>query len=408
MGGSGRDRAKHMRHKLAVIHSEPIKRGVPPRRHHTYNLLMDLSDEEYDRASEAIATLQANGFQRNLFALASLNYQEYFQTLKTHLGAFIQNPGSPLANVEVILLEANRRLLNFLASFWVCVQFTENYLKREHGRTSENVKRFTQYLDDVHNSNFPYRFLRMLWDYAHHSNLPIGNVSLSAKPKEHQPKETVHTLEVGVRRHSLLDRWDYKKDQALKEEISRLSDIIDINPYLSAIMEILESIKSKFEEIEYPSVEASAIHLDGLLQKISYTDGQPCIVEYEEQNFGVFETNDVTHMNVTLIPIEMIRKLLHKERKIIDLGKAEQVRIAFVRAGIWDGRDVRSPLVDKDATMELQDRLRAAGFDIQINISREGEKQILTISVGTSSATGEYINTTLCEAALRALGVTIE
>ena len=66
----------------------------------------------------------------------------------------------------------------------------------------------------------------------------------------------------------------------MKDEISRLPDQIDINPYIDELMHCIEKINDTlFGRVEFIELLQHTAFLDKLVKEASIREGNPCILE---------------------------------------------------------------------------------------------------------------------------------
>ena len=238
---------------------------------------VDLTQDEFEQYLRANVAL--NGFfnDAQLFGIAILNYQEYYDALHTHLQAFILRQREHFDSRHSHL-DINRCLLNWLASVRTFLDHAESRIKGRYGSESQNWRNLKESCSNEYDNNFSYRFLYKVRNYAQHCGFPIHEIKFSSAASESDPEEPIHTLGVICIRDRLLSEFDGWGRQ-LKEEISGLPSIIDINPHVDAMMRSLESINSNHAREEFSMLRESALFITSLFQQVPPGRGEPGMFE---------------------------------------------------------------------------------------------------------------------------------
>jgi hypothetical protein len=77
-----------------------------------------------------------------------------------------------------VLVDLNKRFMDYLASGYALREHLETALKRDFGRNSEHAIRFPQLLWFLEKTSFEYAFLQDFRNFVQHCAFPVGNVYL--------------------------------------------------------------------------------------------------------------------------------------------------------------------------------------------------------------------------------------
>lgn len=136
-------------------------------------------------------------------------------------------------------VQANRHIMNFLASAGSFLAFTEKQHKRLFGRTSKEMRELLGALEQAKAQSFDLRLTLGLRDYAAHYNLPLGGLHFNSRLNENGEK--IHSVAATFRTSGLLD--DRKLDDKMRAEIVSAGNEI-------SVLKTLVGAMHKFDEIE--------------------------------------------------------------------------------------------------------------------------------------------------------------
>ena len=288
---------------LGVVHTQDLGSSEPPRHHHKVDLRSELTQaeiSEYEEAERTLLTVRANA---ELFHILVWNLEEFIRGIASHLRAYAtrnMDTGPP----RLPHLDINRLALNCLSSMRTYLDHLETSIAKRHGAESANLKNFRQYCAEAYDSQFSYRFLYRLRNYAQHCGLPIGQITFSTRPSEQDASVPLHSLQIAVLRDRVLSEFDWG---SLKEEVVAQQPTIDISYHMTETMGALELINSRVMEDELPSLVESAERIHDLVGTIQFDEGEPCIFRFEKDIVSEDEPKKLNTENLAFsrIPIDL-------------------------------------------------------------------------------------------------------
>lgn len=222
-----------------------------------------LSDSEWEDYSAASRLLADFGRGDQLLIACEHNYQE-LGTALVALHKAARPEDTEDADTFALVLTLNRRLVSYLASARLYVDFTESRIKRRYGKDSDQVRVFAAACSGVYDRNFSYRFTWKLRNFSQHCGFPIGHVRGSHRI-DLATEERFGTLEVCFDLPELLelggDLWGRLRDEMLG--MTRLVPIVDI---LDEAPGHLRFIRAEVIRAESDALERAAISLFTLLR----------------------------------------------------------------------------------------------------------------------------------------------
>jgi hypothetical protein len=237
--------------------------------------------QQIDRAIEILSDVRKD---HQLFQLVIWNCSELSSLADVWLSK--ERTGiSARPDFTNLAADANRRLLNFLAS---AVMFTEHIrlssMKR-FGRKSDRFCLFEETLDELRQRDLAYVVVSSLRNYAVHEGFPISNISLKQKYRKHNEidvpgeesskvnkssnqntkVETIgrdafmdQRLSLYVSRKNLL-RNLRSKDKAVKERLKEYPEDIEINQFVSKFLLHLERLFCLATEQDSLTIDAARL-----------------------------------------------------------------------------------------------------------------------------------------------------
>lgn len=214
-----------------------------------------LDDVEYHNVVTARTELSKFAKKHELFRLVYTNYMEYKTILNEYFIIYSKNANMVGSYLEEMVFNLNRLMLNFLSAFRTFLDHAQTNLDRTYGKESENFKIFKKTRSSCYDNYFSYRFLDKLRNYSQHVGMPITGIDTSSELVHINPKEVEHKLRVTVLKGDLLefkewgnytiyDKYVNPEKLKIKDEIGRLPDQIDINPYIDELMYCIEKINA--------------------------------------------------------------------------------------------------------------------------------------------------------------------
>ena len=78
------------------------------------------------------------------------------------------------------------QIINWLTSFRLHLDYAETRVKRQYGKTSDQVKAFKAQTHQAFDSSIGYRFISKFRNYVQHCGPPITSVSVGLNSNQHQ------------------------------------------------------------------------------------------------------------------------------------------------------------------------------------------------------------------------------
>jgi hypothetical protein len=170
-------------------------------------------------------------------------------------------------------VDANRHIMNFLASagsFWA---FAIREHKRIFGRKSKELAELVSKLEAAKGRSFHLRLTLALRNYAAHYDLPLGGIQFSGRSND--KGEKIHTVIVNFNTSRLLEDKDI--DDAMRQELTAAGEEIPVLPILGRAMEELAKIQELITNHRLPSTVPHAEFMLRLSREV--TVGSPQIVK---------------------------------------------------------------------------------------------------------------------------------
>lgn len=141
--------------------------------------------------------------------------------------------------------KANQKITNLLSSATSFLSCSEVRLKEEFNEESEEFHEWNKHRRDLHKQSFEYRFLYELRNYSQHYNLPVDSIEVKLNNITTGERSTLNLI--AINRDILLSSgYNWK---ALKKDIERLDEKIDIMPVVDEYMSSLRKITYKYISI---------------------------------------------------------------------------------------------------------------------------------------------------------------
>lgn len=266
--------------------------------------IRELSDIEYEEYEKATKCLFDFSRDQQLYAITLLNYDDYLNILKQYFQDYAKTPRAiNWIMMEKMALNINRHLLNYLSAVRAFLDHTTTNLKKRYGTHSNRYKRFKDACSKAYDSNFSYRFLYRLRNYAQHCGMPLGTLTFHSEEKPPYSEHVYHYLEVKFDRDKLLE-YDLWGSRLLKE-IQKLPSKFDITPHVAETMKCLEKINLILIEDDFPELRKSAEYLERLINPTRGKPGFPCILKVKKHRKGKELKLEIKHIPLHLVEVIM-------------------------------------------------------------------------------------------------------
>ncbi|MEK4693903.1 hypothetical protein MKX31_07530 [Bacillus sp. FSL M8-0063] len=258
----------------------------------------ELNNEVYSEYALHLAKVNRFENDLSLYMTVELNYQEIHSTIQKYSEQYKKNSQMSWILIRRIILDINRRVLNYLSTFRTYLDHAEYLLKKEYGKDSEQVKKFKEVCSKEYDNYFAYRFLYKLRNYSQHCGMPVGNVSLGQRANDDNGID--YSLIVTFDRDELLRSYD-SWGNPVKGELEKLPLSIVVNGYLEELQECIKRIQSCLMEFRIDELKKSVDYIRNLINPLEKYKGTPCIMDFSEmkQNDG--------NINLRWFPMHIIQ-----------------------------------------------------------------------------------------------------
>ena len=265
--------------------------------------------EGYLTSTEALFSFSRN---QRLYTIVLLNHDDFLETLRQYAEMYAKNPGAADSIlIEKMELNINRHILNYLASVRTYLDHTQTKLKKKYGEQSERYLHFKRICKELYDSNFSYRFLSKLRNYAQHCETPLGSFELISTENPPYSGHVCSSLEAKFKRENLLqyDLWGSE----LTKEISKLPSEFDIEPHIVEMMKCIGKINLALIEKDFHNLRKSAEYIEKLISPAKGKEGTPCILQFLDVKRGIDSKVESMKIKIITIPFHIIAIVLKME-----------------------------------------------------------------------------------------------
>lgn len=196
---------------------------------------------------------------------------------------------------NILSLDINRVLLNFLASVRMYLDHTETYIKRRYGDNSPNWMNYKDACSKAYDEIFSYRFLSQLRNYAQHCGLPVNYFHVKSGRTPERIGEASPELIFGLERDFALRDFKWKK---LHQELAQKTDVIEVDEHVHILMESIRQINQVFAEDELAYLRPKAAYVDELAKRFGFSDEAGELGIYEPE----FEEDERGELILRVLP----------------------------------------------------------------------------------------------------------
>lgn len=238
-----------------------------------FTLIRRLSQEELAAYDAAAVRLWRHLGDQRLFELVRLNYQEFESILADRKQ--LVPAGEPAADLDVVELQVNRVVMNYLSMIRTFLDHTTAALTRHYRDEPGRLRAFRVACREAFNAHFAYRFVSKLRNFAQHVGLPVQQVAALGVLVDPTTRTRRVQLRAFCDRDVLLREFDWGP---VRRDLEQQGSIFDIGPLLRGMLTCLEAINAGLVEAEIPELQASARTIRELLGATSGQAGVPCLV----------------------------------------------------------------------------------------------------------------------------------
>jgi hypothetical protein len=298
--------AKAMPHSLGLIRTRTVETALGPQRHHDLEILLALSDAEYEEFSRADTGMLQFIQNIHFFDMLRWNYEDWEHLLRESAANERELPIDTPTTRQVDI-NLSRVLLNYLSSIRAYLDHTETALKRRYGANSREATRFKERCGAAFDGVFAYRFTYRLRNFAQHCGIPISHIVVDSGTKRAE-------LQVFTSREHLLTGFDWRP-RPLRAEIEALPSEVRIEPYLAEAFVSVEQIFMATVNGQLSRVQPLAQVVLETAGKIDYSGAHPCIFDEAAETTRVLPTGWAeTTYDHHRIQVEAARHILRMRR----------------------------------------------------------------------------------------------
>lgn len=259
--------------------------------------------QQYEIASRRLLLFNSD---QQLFQMTYLNYKDFIELVGKYYEEYVEDSAMNWPRMNHMILNINRYILNFLSSFRTFLDHTETNLKRRYGDGTEQVQRFKEACVKEYDSEFAYRFLYRLRNYAQHCGMPIGHLSFNSKSVNRETGEVSYDVSIKFDRDLLLKNFD--KWSTVKPELEALSKEFEVTQYINRLMISIERINSVANELDMPEIERCAKFIYHLFEPLLGRQEYPCILNTDALQ------EDGGNINIIHPPFHIMQNILRSNK----------------------------------------------------------------------------------------------
>lgn len=236
----------------------------------------NLSKDEYERHVLSIIKLTKQSMEQQLYSIVELNYQDFNRQLQEYVKDDFELALNHPEAMEMVFLNLNRLLLNYLSAVKTYIDHTETRLSRTYGKESAEFKLFKSEIKKAFDDHFEYKFLYYLRNYAQHCGLPSGAVHTNSKGDENG--NTINTLSLLFDRDNLLA--SFKDWRHVEKELSEMNEHFDVMPLVKRQHNLLDNINDLIVAVELLNIKEEGEELLELMIEANNSNtGIPHLIE---------------------------------------------------------------------------------------------------------------------------------
>ena len=238
-----------------------------------------ISDSEFEEFEKHRIKLEEFYRSEELFFCLARNYEDYQNAIIKYLSGYIKDSYLDYVLARTIYMDLNRLILNLLASARMFLDHTEYSLKGKYGKTSKEFNDFKKMCSYKYDTNFSYRFLYRLRNFAQHCGMPVGRIQFSSfQDREEGSKSyeaeysnlnllSKHTLSIFFDRNKLLESFDgWGKN--VKQELESMGQDIEVTQHIRSFVSSLSEIHCSLVDRLVKKVKASPDYLFDLAKPV--------------------------------------------------------------------------------------------------------------------------------------------
>ena len=267
-----------------------------------------ITDEYACQLADAIAALRRYAQQQS-FSLVTRNYATYRETFDRESTAFFATGGAVHGEPSELMFDLMASVVNWLMAFRLFLDHTETDLKRRFGRESLEVLRFSEATSAEYDTQFSYRLMYRMRNYAQHAGMPSHSMNFRGAlvPGPDGSEYTQQTFSFCFDRDGLLRNFKGWGRQ-VKGELSQQAKTLEVDPHVTRAMEALNRIMGVVAEVEMPTLLTSARMVGDAIDRLDLSQGgQPAIFQF---TLDGDVTRNVTIQTIPLRLLALVQSLI--------------------------------------------------------------------------------------------------
>lgn len=265
----------------------------------TFELINELSNEEFDKIDEAVrsvtqitANLQLQLIERNRMRIRSVS-EFYANAISMRQRSEHFDPRRAVENLSV-------EILNWLTATRLFLDHHLTMFSRTYGKDSPQHQRLKLATNQEYDSSPAYRVLYKLRDYTQHCGFPMDQVTSTAR----NPSANDWTAQVAFTagREALLANFDW--NAATRDDLAAMPERVDV---LDLIETASPAFRRIFAEITRVRLESMATSIDTIRKAVESLPDR--VTAPHLMSFTVGTNNIPTEISATMIPIDLVQWL---------------------------------------------------------------------------------------------------
>ena len=229
-----------------------------------------LTPAEAERFRSGSTHLRQFGRGDELLLSCDKNYEELGAAL-LHAHKLTKSDNRDDTTRHLSTMDLNRRLINYLGTFRLYVDFNLFRTRRHYGKRSTEAIALDALCKNLFDNSFSYRFGWKLRNYSQHFGPPIGHIRGSSSIDD--AGGVSHRMEVYFDTRKLLevggDLWG-----PVRRDLQAGPEFLDVPPVIDDLHAILREMRTGMRRTEEPSLRTSTREVLQILRDPATTGGR--------------------------------------------------------------------------------------------------------------------------------------
>ena len=219
------------------------------------------------------ATIVLNNGERSFHAMAMVerNEEEFHRHMAQSLEEYTAS-GLEARSLNRFHFRANWQLLNYLTSTRFFTEYTEAKAKKRFGRKSKEVHAIQSACKNAYKSQFAYRFLYELRNYAQHCGLAASSLEVNGSVQNPKPELTVYFDPAQLLR-------EYNKWRGVEKDLREMAEPLPANPLLAQMTAELRKIQIISLQQELPELQRAGREIMDVIADALGSEAVPALCE---------------------------------------------------------------------------------------------------------------------------------